>query len=52
MKDTDDSHVKKKTKFLPDKNNNCKLNTFFKKLWNINLKKQQRITFHKNKNKP
>ena len=38
-KSTDDSLVNNKTKFFPDKNNNSELNTFFVKLWNINLKK-------------
>ena len=38
-KDTDNSLVKNKTKFFLDKNN-CELNTFFEKLWNINLKEK------------
>ena len=29
-----------KTKFFPDKNNKSELNTFFEKLWNINLKEK------------
>ena len=41
-KDTDDLLVKIKTKFFPDKNNNSELNTFFEKLWNINLKEKTR----------
>ena len=51
---TDNSLVKNKTKFFPDKNNNNELNTFFEKLWNFNLKEKinKKITFHKNKNKP
>ena len=38
-KDTDNSLVKNKTKFFLDKNN-CELNTFFEKLWNLNLKEK------------
>ena len=40
-KGTDDSLVKNKTQFFPDRNNNNELNTFFKKLWNINLKEKK-----------
>ena len=39
-KDSDDSLVKNKTKLFPDKNNNCELDAFFEKLWNINLKEK------------
>ena len=39
-RDTDDSLVKNKTKFFPDKNNNSELNTFFEKFWSINLKEK------------
>ena len=46
-RDTGDSLVNNKTKFLPDKNNNGELNTFSEKLWSINLK-----ISHKTKNKP
>ena len=49
-KDTDDSLVKNKTKFFPDKNNNSELNSF-EKSRNINLKekKTQKIISHKTK---
>ena len=39
-RDTDDSLVKNKSKFFPDKNNNGELNTFFEKFWSINLKEK------------
>ena len=47
-KDNENSFVKNKTKFFSDKNNNNELNTFFEKLWNINLKEKtkKKITFH------
>ena len=37
---TDDSLVKNKSTFFPGKDNNSELNTFFEKLWKINLKKK------------
>ena len=41
QKDTDDSLVKNKTKFFPDKNNNSEQNIFFEKLWSISLKEKK-----------
>ena len=32
--------MKNKSKFFPDEDNNNKLNTFFEKHWNINLKEK------------
>ena len=34
------SRVKNKTKFFPEPNKYSELNTFFEKLWNINLKEK------------
>ena len=38
--DRDTSLIKNKTKFFSDQNNYSELNTFFEKLWNINLKEK------------
>ena len=50
---TDNSQVKNKSNFFPDKDNNSELNTFFKNLWNISLK--EKTTYNNlssNKDKP
>ena len=36
-----DSLLKIKSQFFPDKNNDSKINIFFEKLWNINLKEKK-----------
>ena len=52
IKITDDSQVKNKSNFFPDKNNNNELSTFFEKLWDINLReKLHKTTYHRNKDK-
>ena len=40
LKHTDDSLLKSKSKFFPDKDNNSERNPFFEKLWNITLKEK------------
>ena len=40
MRDIDDTLVKNKTKFFPDKSNNSEQNTLFEKLWSVNLKEK------------